>query len=178
MINLIPPSAKKSIVTEYWLRVLSVWCFTWAFALVVGIFLLVPVYVLINLQVSTLSESAALASEKLANLKDVTGEFNLANQQARVLIEGSKRQPLSVYNTLFRELETTEVSLASITITRATEGIAPVALTGEAANRQALASFRDSLLALPEVESVDLPIANLAKDRDIDFNLTVTMKLE
>ena len=131
MINLIPPSAKKSIVTEYWLRVLSVWCFTWAFALVVGIFLLVPVYVLINLQVSTLSESAALASEKLANLKDVTGEFNLANQQARVLIEGSKRQPLSLYNTQFRELETTEVSLASITITRAAEGIAPVALTGE-----------------------------------------------
>lgn len=176
MINLIPPSAKKSIVTEYWLRVLSVWCFTWAFSLVVGIFLLVPVYVLINLQVSTLNESAASASEKLATLNDVTGEFNLANQQARVLIDGSKRQPLSTYNELFRNLETSEVTISSIMINRTKEGVAPVALTGEAANRQALASFRDSLLALPEVASVDLPISNLAKDRDIQFNLTVTMK--
>lgn len=176
MINLIPSSAKKSIVMEYWLRVLSVWCFTWAFALVIGIFLLVPVYVLINLQVSTLSESAAQASEQLANLKDVTGEFNLANEQARVLIDGSKRQPLSMHSALFRELETNEVTLSSITIVRAKEGIAPVALGGQAANRQALANFRDSLLTLPQVASVDLPIANLAKDRDIEFNLTVTMK--
>ncbi len=176
MINLIPPKAKRSITIEYWLRVISVWFFTFSVAFAVGASLMVPTYVLITLQVSAFSDSAASASEKLATLKDVSKDLNLASQEARALIDGLRFSQMSGYVTLFRDLETNEVTLSQISIDRTKDGVAPVRLAGNAANRQALAAFRDHLLAVPQVASVDLPISNLAKDKDIPFNLTVAIK--
>ena len=42
MINLIPPSAKKSIKIEYWVRVLSVWLLIWSLVLVASVGILWP----------------------------------------------------------------------------------------------------------------------------------------
>lgn len=176
MINLIPPSAKKSIVIEYWLRVFSVWGFIWAISLAIGIALLLPVYVLINLQVSNLTDSAASASQKLASYQDVTKDLNIANQQARSIVDTRRFKTLSTYNEQFKALETGQVQLTSINITRGKDGVAPISLAGNAQNREALANFRDQIKAIPEVAAVDLPISNLAKDRDIQFTMSVTIK--
>lgn len=176
MINLIPPSAKKSITLEYWLRVISMWSVIWSIALLLGISIMIPAYVLITLQVSAFSESAASASQKLATLKDVSKELEQASEGARVLIDGMRFVKVSDYEALFRDLENDDVRLTQIGIDRTKDGLAPARLAGQAASRQALASFRDALLAQPEVASVDLPISNLAKDKDIQFSLTVTLK--
>jgi hypothetical protein len=176
MINLIPPGAKKSITLEYWLRVFSVWGFIIAAALLVGTFIMVPDYVLINLQVTAFSDSAASAEQKLSTFKDVSKDLDTANQQAKVLIDGFRFVQLSQYAERLHRLENNEVSLTQIGIDRTKDGVAPIRLSGVAADRQALAAFRDRLLADPQVESVDLPISNLAKDKDITFNLTATIK--
>lgn len=176
MINLIPPSAKKKIVLEYWTRVISVWFLSWSVALVLGAFVMIPTYVLINLQVSSFSDSAATASQKIATMQDVSADLTVANNQAKALIDGSRFASLSDSAKQFTQLENSNLTLAQITIGRTKDGVGPVALSGEASNRQALADFRDRLLALPQVDGVDLPISNLAKDKDIQFTLTVTMK--
>lgn len=176
MINLIPPSAKKKLILEYWLRVCSVWALICSIALLIGTSLMVPVYVLINLQVSNLTVSAESASQKIASLKDVSNELNDANQQAKMTMESRRFVPLSDYTETFGTLENDELKLSRIVLDRAKDGLSPVQMSGEARDRQALAAFRDRLLALPTVASVDLPIANLAKDKDIQFSLTVTMK--
>lgn len=176
MINLIPPQAKKSLTLEYWLRVISVWCITFSVALLLGIVLLVPVYVLLNIQISVLSSSAASASQKIATLKDVSKELDVASKQARSLINGLRFNYVSEYTASFRSLESEEIQLSQISIDRSKDGVAPIRISGTATTRQALASFRDSLLTQSQVASVDLPIANLAKDRDIQFSLTVAIK--
>ena len=176
MINLVPPQAKKKITLEYWTRVISIWFLTWSSALVLGIFVLVPTYVLIDLQVSSFSNSAASASQKIASMKDVSKSLNTANEQAKVLIDGLQFGLLSDTAKQFSKLENSELTLSQIIIGRNKDGIGPVTLSGQASNRQALATFRDQLLGLPQVENVDLPISNLAKDKDLQFNLTVTMK--
>ena len=51
----------------------------------------------------------------------------------------------------------------------------PVNITGTATDRQSLASFRDRMLAHPLISEVNLPISNLATDKDIQFSITVTM---
>jgi hypothetical protein len=176
MINLIPPAAKKSITVEYWLRVISVWFFTTSVALVLGAVLMIPAYVLINLQVAAYSDSAASATQKLATLKDVSSDLNVANQQAKALIDGLRYDQLSDYVALFRGLESSEIALSQINLSRTKDGVAPIQLSGTATDRQALAHFRDNLLSQDGVDSVDLPISNLAKDKDISFTITVTMK--
>ena len=176
MINLIPPSAKKKIVLEYWTRVVSVWFLTWSVALVLGAFVMIPTYVLINLQVSSFSSSAATASQKIATMQDVSKDLMVANDQAKALVDGFRFTSLSGAAKQFTQLENNELTLSQISISRTKDGVGPVMLSGEAHSRQALADFRDRLLALPQVDGVDLPISNLAKDKDIQFTLTVTMK--
>lgn len=176
MINLIPPQAKKGVVREYWLRVVSVWFYTWSAALLGGVLIMVPAYVLINSQVSVYQESAKSASAKVANFGDVSKSLTASSLQASKLLTGFRQSLISERISTLRSLEKPGVTISEFAITRTDEAYEPIQVSGTAENRQALAAFRDRLLALPDVASVDLPISNLAKDRDIQFSLTVTLK--
>jgi uncharacterized SAM-dependent methyltransferase len=176
MINLIPPQAKKGVVREYWTRVVSVWFYSWAAALLGGVLIMLPAYVLIKSQVSVYEESAKNASEKVANFEDVSKGLTNSNQQADKLLSGFKQSQVSQRLQTLRSLEVNGIVLSEIFVSRIDEAYEPIKLTGSAEDRQALATFRDRLLALPDVASVDLPISNLAKDRDIQFSLTVVIK--
>ena len=53
--------------------------------------------------------------------------------------------------------------------------VEPIRLTGIATDREALAAFRERLLAHPAIATVNLPISSLAKESDITFNMTISM---
>jgi len=175
MINLIPPRAKKSLALEYWVRVASVWLYLWAFALFAVGCLLLPSYVLIGSQVDVYASSAEAASEKVATYENVSTSLVRASQEARALMDERGQARFSDYITLFRGLQGNEISLFEMRFGRGEGALSPIVLSGVADDRQALASFRDRVLAQAEVESVDLPISNLARDRDIQFTITVVL---
>lgn len=176
MINLIPPSAKKSIQTEYWLRVLSVWCTLWSVALLMGSAVLVPSYVLIVSQVKVYADSAQEASQKILDFENVSKDLGRSSQQAGTLLLGLKQPLMSEYISRFKELEKPGINISKITMSRNETGLAGAQIAGQAENRQALADFRDRLRGEATIAGVDLPISNLAKDKDIQFALTVTFK--
>jgi hypothetical protein len=175
MINLIPADAKKHLVREYWLRSVTVWFFLWSFALALGVFILVPSYVLINLQVKAYTDSAQTADEKNANFESVGKDLDRASKTASAISEHFAHSPLTDYVRLLRSFESSNISITQISIDRATGGVAPIKMTGIAEDRQSLATFRARMLEDEMIETVDLPISNLAKDRQIPFELTVTM---
>lgn len=175
MINLIPPKAKKSLQMEYWLRVLTTWLFLWSFALVCGASALIPAYVLIESQSSVYEASATEVSQKIADYKSVTTELVRASQQARYVLDERDVASVSSLITLIEELEGSEIQLTNVAVSRQDKSIAPIQLSGVAVDRQALASFRDALLAQPLFTNVDLPISNLARDKEIPFSITVTV---
>lgn len=176
MINLIPPKAKKSLAIEYWMRVVSVWMILWAITLVAAICILLPAYVLISSQVEVYATSAAEASQKVASYENVSVALVRASQEARAVMDESEVVRFSEYVSLFRSLEGDTVQISEIDLERAVNGFAPARLSGVAVDRQALASFRDRLQAQDVVESVELPISNLAQDKDIPFSLLVEIK--
>ena len=176
MINLIPPQAKKGVVKEYWMRVVSVWFYTWSAGLLGGLLIMVPAYVLINSQVSVYEVSAKTASEKVASFEDVSKGLAASSQRAGKLVTSFRQSLISERISTLRSLERPGVTISELTIGRVDEKYEPIQVTGNAKDRQALAAFRDRLLAEPDVAAVDLPISNLAKDRDIQFSLTVTLK--
>lgn len=175
MINLIPTPAKKSIVKEYWVRVLSVWMIVWAFALLCGISLILPTYVLINSQVSVYEVSAAEATKKVEDYRNASRVLIDSSQQAGVVVTENRQLAISSLVELFRSLQGNTVQISGIEIIRNEEGVEPVRLDGIATDRQSLASFRDRLQEQEAVSVVDLPISNLARDRDIQFSMTITM---
>ena len=174
MVNLIPRSAKKNVIIEYWLRVLTVWSILGSVTAVLFAITLIPVYVLVDARISAYEESATIASQKIASFENVSRDLARSSQQAQLIMTSSGRS-LSELVYSFGALEGSGVALSEVMVQRSAEGVAPVKLSGIARDRQALSDFRDKLLAEPGVASVDFPISNLAKDRDIQFSMTVTM---
>jgi hypothetical protein len=175
MINLIPRKAIRNNLIEYWVRVLTVWLLLISITLFVGAGILLPTYVLINSQVSAYESSAAAASEKVANYEDVSQELIRSTQQAKMVLDESALPVFSEYIDLLQGMQGSEIEITEIRLFRDQAGTAPITVSGEAGNRQALASFRDRLLEHEEIAIVDLPISNLASDSDIMFSLTVTL---
>jgi hypothetical protein len=175
MINLIPKSAKKNIVTEYWVRVLSTWLMLWAFAIACGTAILFPSYILVSSQVTAYEDSADSASQKVADYESASVALIQASQQARDIVRQREAAPLSSYVDLFMNLQGTNIFIDQFSLVQEETSILPVRISGTATNRQALASFRDRMLAHPLITEVDLPISNLANDKDIVFSLIVTM---
>ncbi len=174
MINLIPSSAKKSLLTEYWVRVSSTWLILWSIAFFVGASILYPAYVLIGSQVSVHEDSAKIASQKVASYESVSAALTRTSLQAKVIIDELSGTLFSKYITLFENLQGSGIQLNKIQLSRTNLMIKPVLIEGVASDRQSLASFRDRLLSVENVKSADLPISNLASDKDIQFSITVT----
>lgn len=178
MINLIPPYAKKGLLFEYWVRVISSWSYVWSITLAAGVCVLLPAYVLIGSQVSVYEDTATAAQEKVDNYQSAAVALIEASQQAAVVINEVKQPRFSTYIERFTALEGEGVSVTMFSVSRIARDLSPVTISGVAADRQALASFRDRLLADPVVSVVDLPISNLARDKDISFTLTITLTEE
>ena len=176
MINLIPQSFKRSVAIEYWTRVLSVGLFIFSAILIASSLLLLPVYVRINSQINTFETAAKEAAERVS-------EYNLSSEtlvktgtKARLLLELRDEAKFSAIISLLQGMENSQVYIESIDLTRIDTNIAPIQLSGKAMTRQSLADFRTALLSRPEIDTVLLPISNLAQDRDISFSVTITMK--
>lgn len=176
MINLIPPAAKKKIILEYWIRVISVWFYMWTAAMIGSVAIMLPAYVLINSQVSVYEQSAQSASEKVANFEEVKKQVEHSNELAVKMQNQLALPRMSDYLALFRSLEGQGVTITSTDVSRTDAVFSPIRISGKAESRQALASFRDRISSDARVEKVDLPLSNLAKDKDIQFSLTVTLK--
>ena len=175
MTNLIPPRAKKQLLKEYWVRVVSVWLMLWAAALLLGAIAILPVFILVSHQVVIHKESAELASEKVVNYENVATELVRVSQLAQIIIDEGEVPAFSYYLDLFNRLEGSGVEINQLNLTREGLAIGLIQVSGIAKDRQSLASFRDRLLSQEEIVEVDLPISNLTLDKDITFNITVTL---
>lgn len=176
MINLIPPAARRAIVREYWVRVISVWMFLVGTGFLVVAALLLPTYVLIRSQIASLTETSSGVAEKVATYDSSVAELKRASEQAAILINaGTSSAPFSQYLALIKKSTGPEITIRSIDFSRATIASGAVVLTGESKTRQALASFRDALESEGTFTKVDLPISNLIKDRDVLFSMQMNI---
>jgi hypothetical protein len=176
MINLVPAIVRKTIVKEYWIRVVSVFLFLSALLSVLCIIFALPVYVLISAQVEAFSASATEAAARVAEFDVSTSALTKANTHAQKIVSQKNTKDFTAVLTKLESLASSGVVLRSYEFTRKEGALAPIQVVGKAETRQSLADFHASLRAEPMVEKVDLPISNLAKEKDIDFTMTVTLK--
>lgn len=178
MINLIPQVAKDKIISEYWVRVVSVWLFIISLACIIISLLLLPVYVLVSAKVDAYSTSANEGAGKVAEYDVSALALTQVNSRAQMLLESGKVKQFSELVTVISSLQGSSITITDFDFHRTDTVPESVQINGKATTRQSLASFRDSLLALPWVKDVDLPISNLAKDRNITFNISIVLKGE
>lgn len=173
MINLIPPKTKKRLQAEYWVRVVSVWLVLWSIGLLIGASVLLPVYVLIGSQVDTYEASANEASQKVADYERAAQLMQRSNEEAKMIDDSFRVPRISTYIDRFNALRESGIQITEVLVGQKEGELTPAIIQGVADDRVSLASFRDRLLEEDAVASVDLPINNLARDKDIVFSLTV-----
>lgn len=178
MINLIPPHARKQVRIEYWVRSVSVWVLLAAIALFIVGVLFAPTYVLIHSQLSAYEDSYAAAAANDASYKELEASVRIANANAQKLLTGGA---VHSYTNILEEVDliTNEtIVLEEVRMERTSVGlIEQITLRGVAATRIALVAYQEAIEAHAFFETADLPISNLAKDKDVPFSMTVTLKL-
>jgi hypothetical protein len=176
MVNLIPQAAKRHLVFEYYVRVVSVWLFLIMGAMLVLGMLLIPVSALVILQLKVYTETFNRVSADNATFGDSEKTVLAANVLASELNKINTYQPIWNHVAAVQSLAEANISIESISLERSKTGaVETITVTGEAATRGALAAFRDRIENEPRFKSAALPISNLAKDKDVPFSIVITV---
>lgn len=174
MINLIPPAAKKSVIREYWKRVITVWLLLFSSALIILVVFLLPTYVALQTEIGLLDEKVAVNAGLLSAYDVSATELVTANAQAKLLLDSESEISLSEIIIKLDTIAGKDVSINNYIFESKIDNNT-IVLSGVAVTRQALALFKDTIGKEEEVASVDLPIPNLIKDKDLIFTMTIKM---
>jgi hypothetical protein len=173
MINLIPPSAQTEVRKEYWLRVATVWLFLCGSALLILVVLNIPLHVLVGSQLDAFSNEYAQANLESELFKGSEEAVKKANDVAQLL---SNTHDEPTFSKIIEEIESlsgSDIRILDVTLTRKGALLEPIVVRGSAASRLALTEFQDALEAHPLFKQAELPLSNLARDKDIVFTITI-----
>lgn len=176
MINLIPPTARKGVVTEYWVRVCTVWMFSIGVILIIVAILQSPAYVLISQKLKGTFEGIAAA--ELRGDKYVSGlkELEDAHLLSGLLLQTVETTSFVTIIKTLEELSGENVEVKGINVSRNSEELIDVLeVTGIAKTRSALNDYRNRIEAHELFSNVHLPLSNLAKEEDILFKVEIKM---
>jgi hypothetical protein len=174
MSNLIPPQAHTQVKNEYRLRVLTVWLVLFGSACLVVAVLNAPLYVLIRGQLDAYLTEFAQANVESESFKESEVAVTRANTIG-ILLSGTKKQ--EVLSDVIAEIESQSgdgISLTEVELSRNEDGtLKPIILKGIADSRLSLTTFQANLEKHALFKKANLPLSNLAQDRDISFSITL-----
>lgn len=178
MANLIPPNAKRAVTIEYWLRVVTVWCVLIGFGFIAVALLRLPTFVLVQSQLQAFSSAYDEAVDKTSTFEDAQETIVAANELSRLLVDEESQTAFSEMVEILDDIGGTDVRINEFRFSTDAEGENGIVISGVAATRVALADFSKDIEAHPLYAEAELPISNLAKDRDIAFSINISLEEE
>jgi len=176
MINLIPPTAKKQVVHDYYLRVGALALFVITVLCVAYSLFLLPTLLVIQAQYAVIGPQQKLAAEESIAFTTAVTAVEEANTLASLLAVRQQVPPILELINNVQSLTNGTIMIGQIAAAREEDfSVSSLAISGEATTRAALAAFRDRLEADARFENVVLPLANLAKDVEVPFSITLTV---
>ena len=174
MINLLLLEEKKKIHRDYAFRLFSVVLNAISVSALIGIVTLFPSYF-----ISDLEKRAAVDQAELVRETNDDGEENVAlvlkeaQQKLEILSpEYEKVSIRTIFDTTIGYKPST-VALTGIIYQKDDKGNIKITISGVADRRDDLLMFSQGLKKDALFDDVELPVSNLAKDRNIKFTLTV-----
>lgn len=171
MENLLPLEEKIRTKKEYRFRAIGVFLLMAALLQAVGIVFLLPAYFLSVSKeedvrarhVEGISKEDEQVFSKLKRVQD-----KISFLQPRTSI--SFREVLGI----FLKHVSSDLKITSFSVEQS-ESSRVIALKGKAASRDALLKFSRDIKAEKNIESFDIPVANYAQEKDIEFSTTVRL---
>ncbi|HEY0220681.1 MAG TPA: hypothetical protein VGC58_00465 [Candidatus Paceibacterota bacterium] len=177
MFNLLPDSFKEDLTREYHLRRFIIVLFFVIFIQISFFILMLPSWVTslskekeVTLRVEKMNESPLISSLNMIKptIKALNSEIILMDRY----LDYPEAMPF--FSTVLSKKETS-IKINQFSYTAIGSSTATISLQGFSATRDSLVEFKKSLDDLKIFKSVDLPISNYAKDRDINFSMTINI---
>jgi len=180
MFNLLPDSLKGEIIKEYRLRLIVVILVFIMFIILSFIIFMSPSLVVsyfreneLKQRVEVLDKTAGASN--INSIKPVIKSLNSDLSSIDKTLKYSEVVPL--INSVLSE-KTSSIYITDISYTSISSSTASVVVQGVSTTRDALVSFKKSLEDTKIFKSIDLPISNLAKDKDIKFSMTMVSNVK
>lgn len=178
MFNLLPDNLKEKIRSEYYLRLIVV-----VFVFVIGIQVSFLIFLFPSWLISMEKEKEIISQSEISgkSLQDsqidlVNSAINTINAKLRV-INTTLEYPrvVSLIDSILSQ-KTGSIHIDGITYISQGVTTGKMVIAGTSTTRESLVVFAKKLEESRLFSSVDLPISNFAKDKDIDFSISMTIK--
>ncbi len=175
MINLIPPQCKTLVKKEYLFRVSAVASIIIACALFASAIALLPAYVLLGAHVGSMTKINEESVQKNAEYIRATEELEKTALLVAQLAKGT--HPVSPTEVLIHieQALSSEVALEGISLSLDATKI-QVQARGTAKSRESLRLFLETLKKDTFFADAQVPVSDLARDKNLIFTLTLTLK--
>ena len=175
MINLVSADVRKEAMWEYWTRVVSVWAFLLSGAMFVVVALLIPTYVLTNIQLSTTQQSNAKSTGSEEEFKVYDTGIKEANALATQLMGESNTLRISEVLGALKIASGQEILLKHLIIEREGILIQNITVEGVAESRLALSEYKKNLERAPLFSTANVPTSDLARVNNLPFAIKVML---
>lgn len=174
MFLLIPPEQKKNLIREYHLRVMFVCVGALCVLTAIAIISFLPSYFYIHSKEESLLFSTNSVKGAIKEKSDEDLQKTLLDVKQNIsLLTNEETDLYSIFSGII-EVKPISVKITHFTYVKNFGGPSSLILAGLSGDRASLLKFSKNLKAISHFENVDLPISNLAKESEIDFNINVT----
>ncbi|HEY1037640.1 MAG TPA: hypothetical protein VGE62_03595 [Candidatus Paceibacterota bacterium] len=177
MLHLLTEEHKAKIIRQYRMRLLIVLCLGIVLTLVAAAIFLIPSYVISFSAYSEVQAEknrlvslvAAKQTDALANdVKEVSNTLEALKSHA------DRRNPTRIFERIVQG-KPSGVSVTSFAYTPESDSQVTVDVAGKANTRGSLSSYVDMLKADKVFSGVSIPLSSFARERDISFNLKISV---
>ncbi len=177
MFNLLPDILKKKVKSEYRVHFLLVLFVAILFVQFVFLLLLFPSWLVSSYKEKTaISEVNVKAKPSVSNTTDsVSSVITSINTWTQVLNSTLKYPEVTPLFKSVLSKRGGEIRIVKLSYTRQSEKNASVTVQGVSSTRDSLLSFVKKLEQIESFKTVDLPVSNFTKDRNIHFTLNITV---
>jgi len=179
MINLLPISGIKKIISEYRVRLVTTVLVMLAVTMVIASALLFPAYLLASHKRTTILEELSKTGNQNASSQETKDLEKIVKEMDAMLdMLSSKGQKFSISNDILTKtagFRTGNIKITGMFYDKK-DPESTFSLKGTAASRQSLTSFIEMLKKDVAFRDVSLPISDLVKDRNIDFTVMIKLK--
>lgn len=178
MFNLLPKEQKRSIYTEYKFRlIILILIFLAVTGIIVAVFLS-PSLVLSSFRYNSLVNELQNIEKDTPELENVEGLQETAkkiNDKLKIFGSEEELSPLSIWQKII-ESKTNGIKITNLSYDRNTDKIS-VVVSGRSLTRESLTDFSNAL-EKSGFEDVNLPVSDLARDKNLEFSITLSVILE
>ncbi len=175
MFNVLPDSLKDNIIREYKERRWVVILLFFIFAQLIFLVFMMPSWIIsksreldVIEQVSKMdkSETFSTANSLKPVIRTLNNELGIINRT----LEYQEFTP--IFDAVLSK-KTNSIKITDISYVGNSSTTAVMVLQGVSSTRDALVNFKEGLADLKLFKTIDLPISNYAKEKNIDFSITL-----